>query len=218
MSRLTSLLWKGETTDRVQSNGGTDWKAAYEKLYRYAEGLKASYTKSQQIFKTEVEREVDIRVGNLKQQLEKALGDAARKDALYKARTADLQTARAFLKTTDTLSGAEIVHKVQELNTQIHQTASFVADDSKYAEERSAGIDEMNHAVHWCYKWLGSDMSQMLLCNNHSDDPTLVQWAMQAAMLCFCAEVVSSWCSGREPEVEARLVHIYQAMKDHGKG
>jgi hypothetical protein len=200
--------WTGETTSQVQSNSATDWKAAYEDWRRYAEEL-------QQTFKTEVEKEVDIRVETLKQQLEKARGDAARKDELYKARTADLQAARAFLKTTDMLSGADIVHKVQELNTQIHQTAAFIADSFEYTEKRSAGMGERDH---WCYKRLGSDMNQMLLCNNHNDDPTSVQWAMQAAMLGFCGELVLSWCSGSEPEVEARLVDIYQAMKDHGKG
>jgi DNA repair exonuclease SbcCD ATPase subunit len=134
-------------------------------------------------------------------------------DALLKKRTAELEGAQTFLSKADLISDADATWKVQALNTELCQAASFIADEfeafsgnkrsAKKADvvsiDDSTGID------------LPSLMIEALKSADHLEDPINLMLALQIVMVQRCKSVIEAWIPGDQASNQA-FKTIYRSL------
>ncbi|KAF8829624.1 hypothetical protein HHX47_DHR3000539 [Lentinula edodes] len=139
---------------------------------------------------------------------------------LLDMRTAELKVAQAFLPRSDRYAGADIMKMVESLNSEIHQTASIMADvfspdlqgPGTVLGDGEVGLHEA--AVH-TEEILGEGMAKMLQTFNHQEENILLQIAFQASMCAFTEWIMDSWCyHDRDSEVEAVLQETYEQLRE----
>jgi hypothetical protein len=136
---------------------------------------------------------------------------------LLKTRTSELRGAQAFLSKADSLSGADVIGMVEGLNTEVSQTAAFVADSFEF-EKPQSGVEEetVQEAGVRVSEILGERMTRLLRQSEHADDPMLIQIAFQSAMLGFSEWLIESWYF-EEPDSDRFLQEIYGKVRDGGE-
>jgi predicted nucleic acid-binding Zn-ribbon protein len=113
--------------------------------------------------------------------------------ALLETRTSELKGAQAFLTKADSLSGAEVTSMVEGLNSEILQTAAFMADSFEFAGTLTFVTQERHEAFKKVEHMLGQRMSIMLTAVQHSEDPMLVQIALQSYLIRHCTYLTKVW-------------------------
>lgn len=102
-----------------------------------------------------------------------------------------------FLTKTDSWSGAQVIEAVQDLNSEILQLSAAAAELTTVAHRRAkyppakvaqAGKDTASR--------LGPMFARILATRNHSQDPTLIQFSLQACMTTCTARLLSGFCIG----------------------
>ncbi|KDQ56339.1 hypothetical protein JAAARDRAFT_70653 [Jaapia argillacea MUCL 33604] len=110
--------------------------------------------------------------------------------SLLESRSAELQVAQTFLSTTDSASVEGVTQKVQDLNGDIHHIAASMAESFQFKENK---IDPSKQAVaarEWAETALGPRMAQLL---KSTDDPTIVQVALQGCLTMYCHWIIRGW-------------------------
>ncbi|KAE9390768.1 hypothetical protein BT96DRAFT_925684, partial [Gymnopus androsaceus JB14] len=125
---------------------------------------------------------------------------------LLGVRTSELKVAEAFLSRSDRYAGADIMKMIETLNSEIHQTASIMADVfSPDLLRPGSETDEpgVHEAVTHTEEILGEGMTKILQTFNHQEDSVILQIAFQASMCAFTEWIMDSWCyHDRDSEVE----------------
>lgn len=135
---------------------------------------------------------------------------------LLEARTLELKGAQSFLTTADTLSGAEVLSMVEELNGEILQTAAFMADSFDFRELKTCPGDGRTIAHTRTKEVLGSTMLDLLRSIRHSEDPLVVQIALQASMTGFARWIITIWHVAVSNN-QGLLADIHSQMRGSGK-
>lgn len=107
---------------------------------------------------------------------------------LIEQRHEEQQAAKEFLDSHDKLSGADVVAKVRALNEQIFQIAAFMAESCKYHKPEAATINEAQHVF-----------DRLLLTTNHTDNPEIVQVALQGRLVLATLGIISGWGKFMDP-------------------
>jgi predicted nucleic acid-binding Zn-ribbon protein len=134
---------------------------------------------------------------------------------LLNDRTRELQGAQAFLSKADTLSGAEVIRLVDELNQEIMQTAAFISDSFDFAR-KPEHADEIKEASSRTSELIGPTMTTLLGTVQHGDDPLLIQVALQAATVEFSRWIIMSW-DFDGLQAEQPLAEIYGDVRETGE-
>jgi len=137
---------------------------------------------------------------------------------LLKTRTSELRGAQAFLTKADSLSGADVIAMVEGLNTEVSQTAAFMADSFEFQKPQS-GEEERQHAQEAharASEILGERTTHLLKWSDHTDDPMLIQIAFQSTMLGFSEWLMESWYF-EEPENDHFLQEIFGRIRESGE-
>ncbi|TFK45168.1 hypothetical protein BDQ12DRAFT_674251 [Crucibulum laeve] len=138
---------------------------------------------------------------------------------LLDCRTAELKGAEAFLTKADSLSGAEVISLVEALNSEILQTAAFMAESFQFEEKNSitSNLGEMSKDTKEAYaaaeEILGTRMVELLRLSEHHEDPMLVQIAFQASIAAYAHWIIASWYF-EDPEDEHLLSEIYARVRE----
>ncbi|KAI0350809.1 hypothetical protein OH77DRAFT_1430635 [Trametes cingulata] len=152
--------------------------------------------------------------------MEKALLQAETENknlkALLETRTAELKEAQTYLSKVDDVTDSEVVRLVDRINSLIFQTAAKIADDflrfygardDSALAEAAAGRLEKSTLV-------GTQLLQALRTEDHSEDPILVQIALQVVMSTFLYHLASPWFTSFDKQTA--FVHsIYAEMCKH---
>ncbi|KAJ3998693.1 hypothetical protein F5050DRAFT_1743426 [Lentinula boryana] len=121
----------------------------------------------------------------------------AHNQELLDSRRKELQGTRAFLNTSGTHSGADIVSMVKALNAEIFQAAASITDtivESMTGQVSSRNGSTDPSAVTNVREMLGEEPTMLLQCNMATDDHiTLVQIALQAGLNHLSGYVLSLW-------------------------
>ncbi|KAF9073346.1 hypothetical protein BDP27DRAFT_1216107 [Rhodocollybia butyracea] len=135
---------------------------------------------------------------------------------LLDIRSSELKVAQAFISISDRYAGADIMKMIDDLNTEIHQTASIMADAfSPELHAPGAAAEEVHEAVAHTEEILGECMTKMLQTFNHREENILLQIAFQASMCAFTEWIMDSWCyHDRDSEVELVLQETYEQMRE----
>ncbi|KAJ8585542.1 hypothetical protein M405DRAFT_745109 [Rhizopogon salebrosus TDB-379] len=131
---------------------------------------------------------------------------------LLNDRTRELQGAQAFLSKADTLSGAEVIRLVDELNQEIMQTAAFISDSFDFVR-KPEHLDEMKEASARTSELIGPTMTSLLGAVQHGEDPLLIQVALQAATVEFSRWIIMTW-DFDGLQAEQPLAEIYNDVRD----
>jgi hypothetical protein len=137
--------------------------------------------------------------------------------ALLETRTSELKGAQAFLTKADSLSGAEVTSMVEGLNSEILQTAAFMADSFEFAGPLPPTAMERNEARERIEYMLGKRMSTMLSSVQHSEDPMLVQIALQSCLVWHCVCFIQALSFGESSDAYKVIENIYQRVKQAGE-
>jgi len=138
---------------------------------------------------------------------------------LLETRTSELKGAQAFLTKADSLSGADIIGMIEALNSEILQTAAFMAESFEFDEQKAGAGEESEELQEACAsvtELLGPRLVQLLRSMDHHEDPILIQIALQAGMSAFAEWLISSWYF-ENPQEEEFLAEIYVRVQESGE-
>ncbi len=142
------------------------------------------------------------------------LGPAMTLDAEHYARARSLDV---FMTKTDSWSGAQIIQAVDDLNAEITQFAAAATESCTFAKRAKAkahiGITPEQENI---TPWLGPAFSRILALRDHTQDPILVQLALQASIATCCARSLSLFCVGFPSKLDALLSRILAHMQSTG--
>jgi hypothetical protein len=136
--------------------------------------------------------------------------------ALLEICTQELKGAQSFSTKADGLSGAEVTSMIEGLNSEILQTAAFIADSFVFC---NAGTEEERQkAAYGSVKdLLGDKMTKILTTVRHSDDPMLVQIALQSCFIWCSKHVIETWYFEKDRWSHQLLSSIYDKVRQAGE-
>lgn len=161
-------------------------KTATRKLVDEKESLQRELNESKKAAETS-QAEVAI----LRKHLQQECALRADDRTLLETRTRELQDAQAYLTMVDTVPTAEIVSMVEDLNSDIFQTAATIADGS-FSRDYELPTTIMEHGEHW----LGINLAHLLYNARHRDPDSrslIIQTVIQAALARTCLDVTLLW-------------------------
>lgn len=142
---------------------------------------------------------------------------------------AHLRSLDVFLTKTDGWSGAQVIQAVEDLNAEItHFAASAtevcvferrapVTSAGRSRSRSSAGATmSVNDAMELA-PWLGPGLAKILSTHDHTQDPFLVQLALQASVATCCARSLSLFCVGFPSKLDGLLSRVFAHLQVAGK-
>lgn len=129
-------------------------------------------------------------------------------DAEIEARQRSIEV---YMTRTDSWSGAQILQAVQDLNSEILQFAASATEVCPFG--RSIGTTSLTKtsaaALQDTTARLGSNLARILATKDHSQDPLLVQLAVQACVVTCIIRALSSFCIGFPQKGDTILSQLY---------
>ncbi|KAF8263877.1 hypothetical protein EI94DRAFT_1806530 [Lactarius quietus] len=101
-----------------------------------------------------------------------------------------------FLTKTDTFSGAQVIQAVQDLNTEIIQLAAGATENVTLQGRDKTTQARMNHATKGVSSRLGAAFAKLLVTRDHSDEPAILQFGLQACVATCIARLLGVFCVG----------------------
>ncbi len=130
---------------------------------------------------------------------------------------ARLRSLDVFLTKTDSWSGAQIIQAVDDLNAEINQFAAAATESCSFAKRvKTKDPLALTPLQENCTPWLGPAFSRILAFRDHTQDPILVQLALQASIVTCCARSLSLFCVGFPSKLDALLSRILAHMQTTG--
>lgn len=174
--RCTTLENTLLTTDKnLQAYMG-----AYDRLHSEHEAMKA---RLQQYEQQEAQHQAAIAALKF---------ENAQRALLIEQRYEEVQVAKEFLDSQDKLSGGDIVAKVRALNEQIFQVSAAIAESCEYHKPDAALSNTIDQVAQNIF-------DRLLPTMNHTENPELVQIALQARLVQLSLWIVSIWGNHPEP-------------------
>ncbi|KIY67290.1 hypothetical protein CYLTODRAFT_411251 [Cylindrobasidium torrendii FP15055 ss-10] len=126
---------------------------------------------------------------------------------------ASTKSIEVFMTRTDSWSGAQLLQAVQDLNSEIVQFAAAATELSTFDKPPSASTSKsMNQAVQETASRLGPNLARILSTRDHSQDPMLVQLALQGCISTCVARALTPFCMGFPSKPDGILSQIYAHM------
>ncbi|KAJ7502666.1 hypothetical protein B0H11DRAFT_1989551 [Mycena galericulata] len=171
--------------------------------------------------KRALETELEQRMGEVKDLMaEKTRLEEAHSKTLeiLATRTADLADAQAKLvEDRDLLTDQAVVALVHAFNTEIKDTAAFLADSFEFEEKKDGEVvpedtEEMAEVYERATEILGHELVDILRTTDHHHNLALVRLAFQGGMVEYARWMSASWFF-EDPEDEQLLADIYQHVR-----
>ncbi|KAF8131993.1 hypothetical protein EV363DRAFT_1431287 [Boletus edulis] len=195
-----------------------DDKTVTQQSLRREEDEKSRALSQSQRLKTELEgvrrqlESKDVELKNLRNELQHAQTKRDELTTLLEARTRELKAAQVYLTKADTLSGAEVIALVDAVNVEILQTAAFISDSYDFVRQ-PAHVDEVKEASTRISELMGPTLTHLLGSVLHSEDPLLVQIALQGATVEFSRWIIMTW-DFDGLQAEQPLAEIYNDIRE----
>ncbi|KAF9243387.1 hypothetical protein BU15DRAFT_86368 [Melanogaster broomeanus] len=124
---------------------------------------------------------------------------------------AQAKSMEIFLTKTDLWSGAQVIQAVQDLNSEILQFSASAVELCTFAKQHlpQAKVSQTQNEVS---SRLGPTLTRMLSTRDHSQDPMLVQMALQGCISYCISRALSSFCIGYQSKSNITLTQIYGCM------
>ncbi|KAF8126934.1 hypothetical protein EV363DRAFT_1517742 [Boletus edulis] len=129
-----------------------------------------------------------------------------------RAHTKSMET---FLTKADLWSGAQVIQSVQDLNSEILQFAASAVELCTFAKQRPT-VPKMLQTQNDVSSRLGVSLTRTLYARDHSQDPMLVQIALQGCISYCISRALSSFCIGYQSKANITLTQLYAHMFQSG--
>ncbi|KAF9068264.1 hypothetical protein BDP27DRAFT_1327616 [Rhodocollybia butyracea] len=121
------------------------------------------------------------------------------------------KTTEVFMTRTDSWSGAQVVQAIHDLNSEILQFSAAATDLCSFAKTATSP-KLVSQATQDTASRLGPSVVRILSGRDHSQDPILVQLALQGCISTCIARALSVFCMGFPTKADAVLTQIYSHM------
>lgn len=122
-----------------------------------------------------------------------------------------MKSAEAFMTRVDSWSGAQVLQAVQDLNFEVLQFAAAATELSTFPNGKSHS-KATARAVQETSSRLGLNLARILSTRDHSQDPMLVQLALQGCISTCVARALTPFCMGFPSKPDGILSQIYAHM------
>ncbi|KAK7050922.1 hypothetical protein VNI00_005034 [Paramarasmius palmivorus] len=128
---------------------------------------------------------------------------------LYSEDYARLKTTEVFMTRTDSWSGAQVLQAIQDLNSEILQFSAAATDLCTFSKNNSTPTKVVAQATQDTVARLGPNLVKIISGRDHSQDPILVQLALQGCISTCVARALSVFCMGYPTKADNVLTQIY---------
>lgn len=125
---------------------------------------------------------------------------------------ARIRSAEMYLTRTDNWSGAQVLQAVHDLNSEILQFAASATEICSFDKDARSSSMRSVSALQDTSARLGPSLARILSNRDHSQDPILVQLALQGCISTCIARALSSFCMGYPSKSDSVLSLIYAHM------
>ncbi|KJA20627.1 hypothetical protein HYPSUDRAFT_782802 [Hypholoma sublateritium FD-334 SS-4] len=206
--RIQNILEEKSTMLTALQSYKKDWEAREQEAARKIRELEASNKR----------KDEELRMVQAK--LRSAEEKQAQLTKLLEVRTADLNGAQTFLTTADAYSGADVIAMTEALNSEIFQTAAYMAelieDGSMQAtpQERSKLVEKYgNNLERYVRREVGEGLWGHLQSHytNIRTEPLPLQLAFQSILTRWCGYHLRTFTLGSFGDF---LEKLYQRIRD----
>ncbi|TFK49573.1 hypothetical protein OE88DRAFT_1713364 [Heliocybe sulcata] len=131
----------------------------------------------------------------------------------FEEQRARIQGVETFMTMADTWSGAQIIQSVQDLNSETLQFAASAAELCLTEPPQKPPPARYREAIIGTVSRLGEGLVRILSTRSHSQDPILVQFALQAVVLTCTMRCFSSFCVGLPLKPDTFFGQIHMQMR-----
>ncbi|KAF4596609.1 hypothetical protein EYR40_007701 [Pleurotus pulmonarius] len=117
-----------------------------------------------------------------------------------------------FLTRTDAWSGAQILQAVHDLNSEILQFAASATETCSFERDVHHLAGKNSQAIQDTAARLGPQITRILSTRDHSQDPILVQLALQGCVVACISRALSSFCIGWPSKADSVILQVYAYM------
>ncbi|KZP05600.1 hypothetical protein FIBSPDRAFT_842868 [Athelia psychrophila] len=182
------------------------WRRRAQEVTARAHEDAASFRKDRE----EEAKVLRAETASVKAQLESALKQ-------LEDRTRELKGMQPFLTKADSLSAPEAIGLVQALNADIFQLAAFMSDSFEAATTETPAetpADEDSKGAHRIKGLLGDQLMASLTSWPHTDDPTVLQMALQCYLVQMSRRITSDWTFDGSSPVLSKLYEQIHNSED----
>ncbi|TFY64131.1 hypothetical protein EVJ58_g2830 [Rhodofomes roseus] len=131
-------------------------------------------------------------------------------------RTEEVASLKTFLSKTDEWSGAQLLQALRDLNAEIVQLAASAAEEFASALDRRVDLVRQSDRE-LLSSAIGPVMTNLLVTRDHSTDPTLVQFAIQAWEVFCVGRIMNAFCFGLPYDIDQFLGNLFEQMNRTGQ-
>ena len=128
---------------------------------------------------------------------------------------AQAKSLETFLTKTDLWSGAQVIQAIQDLNSEILQFAASAVELCTFVKQRPTQ-PKISQTQNDVSSRMGSSLTRTLFTRDHSQDPMLVQLALQGCISYCISRALSSFCIGYQSKANITLTQLHTHMFQSG--
>ncbi|KAH9484102.1 hypothetical protein JR316_0003582 [Psilocybe cubensis] len=125
---------------------------------------------------------------------------------------ARLRSAETYMSRIDNWDGAQVLQAVLDINSEILQFAASATETCKFLSSPSPQTPKLAQAIQDTSARIGPNITSIISSREHSQDPLLVQLALQGCLSLCIARALNSFCIGFPSKSDAVLSQIYTHM------
>jgi hypothetical protein len=122
------------------------------------------------------------------------------------------RSTEIYLTRTDSWSGAQVLQAVHDINSEILQFAASATELCTFDKDSRPSSSRSIQAMHETSSRVGPNLARILSNRDHSQDPILVQLALQGCVSMAIARSLSSFCIGFPAKSDTVLAQVYSRM------
>lgn len=121
-----------------------------------------------------------------------------------------------FLNKTDSWSGVQVIQAVQDLNSEILQLSAGATESMTIQGREKTSQSRMNQATKGVSSRLGAPFARLLASRDHSEEPTLLQFGLQACVATCVKRLLGVFCVGLPLMTNDLFLQIHTHMHATG--
>lgn len=125
------------------------------------------------------------------------------------------RTSEIYMTRVDSWSGAQVLQAVHDINSEILQFAASATEIFSFSPSPSPSPSSTasSRSIQDTSARIGTNLTRILTSRDHSQDPILVQLALQSCVSLCIARAFTSFCIGLPSKSDGVLSQIYARMR-----
>ena len=125
--------------------------------------------------------------------------------------------AEIFLNKTDSWSGAQVIQAVQDLNSEILQLSASATESVTIQGREKTSQARMNQATKGVSSRLGAPFARLLASRDHTEEPALLQFGLQACVATCVSRLLGVFCVGLPLNTNDLFLQLHTHMHATGQ-